>query len=133
MLQTSVGWFGPLTLTAAVALAQTETAQIAGSVKDQSRAVIPNGKMTAEAVDTGFVRKATTSNGGVHAIANLPPGRYRISVEAERLGCAATRGFACRCTGGVRFHLADRSRQYGGRGDGENIGDGEYGNADTMD
>ena len=88
MFQASSAGLAALTLIAAVARAQTETAQIAGSVKDQSRAAITNAKITAEAVDTGFVRKATTSNGGVYAIANLPPGLYRISVEAEGFSVA---------------------------------------------
>jgi outer membrane receptor protein involved in Fe transport len=88
MLQVSSAGLAALTLVAAVALAQTETGQIAGSVKDQSRAAIPNAKVTAESIDTRFVRKATTSNGGVYAITNLPPGPYRISVEADGFSVA---------------------------------------------
>ena len=88
MLQVLSAGLAALTLVAAVALAQTETAQIAGSVKDQSRAVIPNAKVTAETIDTRFVRKATTSDGGVYAITNLPPGIYWISVEAEGFSVA---------------------------------------------
>ena len=49
MFQASSAGLAALTLIAAVALAQTETAQIAGSVKDQSRAAITNAKITAEA------------------------------------------------------------------------------------
>jgi len=73
---------------AAVALAQTETAQIGGFVEDRSTAAIPNAKVTAEAIDTGFVREATTSNRGVYTITNLLPGLYRVSVEADGFSVA---------------------------------------------
>ena len=88
MLQASSAGLAALTLIAAVALAQTETAQIAGFVEDRGTSAIPNARVTAEAIDTRFVREATTSNAVVYAITNLPPGPYRISVEAEGFSVA---------------------------------------------
>src|SRR5579864_8623412 len=46
------------------ALAQTETGQITGTVRDQSGAVIANAKVTVKSVTTGLTRQATSNGAG---------------------------------------------------------------------
>jgi outer membrane receptor protein involved in Fe transport len=63
--------------------AQTETAQISGSVVDQTDSLITNAAVTAQSLATGSLRKTRTNDRGVYTLMNLPPGFYRLVVEAE--------------------------------------------------
>ena len=65
-------------LLAPSALAQN--AQITGSVKDSSGAIIPGATVTARNVDTGLTRVAVTDGSGEYRLPSLPPGRYSIAV-----------------------------------------------------
>jgi hypothetical protein len=66
-------------LLAPSALAQN--AQITGSVKDSSGAIIPGATVTARNVDTGLTRVAVTDGSGEYRLPSLPPGRYSVAVE----------------------------------------------------
>lgn len=69
-------------LAAPMALAQTVTGSVTGTVTDQTGAVIPNAAITVVNVATG-VRTPTTSNGaGVYTVRFLPIGRYSVEVSA---------------------------------------------------
>jgi outer membrane receptor protein involved in Fe transport len=70
------------------ATAQTETAQISGSVVDATNAVVPNARVTAESLANGFERTTRTNDRGVYTVTNLPPGSYRVSVDAEGFALA---------------------------------------------
>src|SRR5215813_1851932 len=59
------------------AWAQT-TAQVGGTVKDQSGAVLPGAEVTATQTDTGFKRTAVTDETGSYLLTNLPVGPYRF-------------------------------------------------------
>src|SRR5438034_9018959 len=54
------------------------TAQISGTVKDQSGAVLPGVEVTATQTDTGVPRSAVTNETGSYVLANLPLGPYRL-------------------------------------------------------
>src|SRR5262252_5515548 len=54
------------------------TAQIAGSVKDQSGAVLPGVEITATQTATGAKRNAVTDESGSYILQNLPIGPYTI-------------------------------------------------------
>ena len=69
-----------LTITAQ---AQTITATITGTVTDQAGAVVPSAKVTITAVSTGQAKTATTDAEGRYTVPFLPPGSYRVSVEAN--------------------------------------------------
>src|SRR2546423_11858748 len=54
------------------------TAQISGSVKDQSGAVLPGVEVTATQTATGAKRSAVTDETGSYLLQNLPIGPYTI-------------------------------------------------------
>ena len=54
------------------------TAQVSGSVKDQSGAVLPGVEVTATQTDTGLKRSAVTDETGSYIVPNLPVGPYRL-------------------------------------------------------
>ena len=54
------------------------TAQITGSVKDQSGAVLPGVEITATQTDTGISRTAITNETGAYILPNLSIGPYRL-------------------------------------------------------
>ena len=54
------------------------TAQISGSVQDQSGAVLPGVEVTATQTDTGVSRPAVTNETGHYVLPNLPLGPYRL-------------------------------------------------------
>ena len=54
------------------------TAQISGSVTDQSGAVLPGVEVTATQTGTGLIRNVVTNETGSFVLANLPVGPYRL-------------------------------------------------------
>jgi carboxypeptidase family protein len=54
------------------------TAQIGGTVKDQSGAVLPGVEVTATQTDTGIARTTVTNETGSYALTNLATGPYRV-------------------------------------------------------
>ena len=66
-------------LTATAVWAQAgATAQISGTVRDSSGAVLPGVDVTATQTDTNFVRSTVTDAGGTYVLSNLPTGPYRL-------------------------------------------------------
>lgn len=66
----------------AFAQAQATSGQIAGTVVDQTGAVVANATITATNPATGF-KQTTTSNGdGEYRLVQLPPGEYNVTAEA---------------------------------------------------
>jgi hypothetical protein len=78
-------WFvGLLSIVIGILLAPSafaQNAQITGSVKDSSGAIIPGATVTARNVDTGLTRTAVTEGSGEYRLPSLPPGRYSVAVE----------------------------------------------------
>jgi hypothetical protein len=54
------------------------TAQISGTVHDQSGAVLPGVEVTATQTETGIARATVTNETGSFVLANLPLGPYRL-------------------------------------------------------
>src|SRR5437867_8797550 len=54
------------------------TAQIAGTVRDQSGAVLPGVEVTVTQTETGTTRNAITNETGSYVLSNLPIGPYRL-------------------------------------------------------
>ena len=81
-------------------LAQS-TAQISGTVKDASGAVVPTAEVTATQTATGLKRAAMTDQSGSYTLANLPIGPYRLE--------AAAPGFRTFLQTGIVLQVADNS------------------------
>src|SRR3954451_21183837 len=54
------------------------TAQITGTVKDQTGAVLPGVEVTATQTETGIARTAVTNETGSYVLSNLAIGPYRL-------------------------------------------------------
>src|SRR3954467_12990428 len=67
-----------LVVFASVSLWAQATAQISGTVKDQSGAVLPGVEVTATQTDTGIARTAVTNETGSYVLSNLAIGPYRL-------------------------------------------------------
>src|SRR5215475_4334610 len=70
-------------LSSANAWAQA-TAQISGTVHDQSGAVLPGVEVTATQTETGIARNTVTNETGSYVLPNLPLGPYKL--EAALVG-----------------------------------------------
>lgn len=66
-------------LAADTALAQN--AQVVGTIKDESGAVIPGATVTARNSETGLVRSAVSDEHGTYRVQALPPGIYSVVIE----------------------------------------------------
>jgi hypothetical protein len=66
-----------LSLSSARVWAQS-TAQVSGTVRDQTGAVLPGVEVTATQTDTGVLRSTVTNETGSYALTNLALGPYRL-------------------------------------------------------
>src|SRR5437867_6541996 len=66
---------------AATCVMAQATAQISGTAKDQSGAVLPGVEITATQTDTGIVRNTITNETGAYILSNLPTGPYRLEAQ----------------------------------------------------
>src|SRR5438309_1417469 len=57
------------------------TAQISGTVRDQSGAVLPGVEITATQTDTGVSRSSVTNETGSFVLPNLPIGSYKVEAS----------------------------------------------------
>src|SRR5437588_5142011 len=57
------------------------TAQISGTVKDQSGALLPGVDITATQTETGSVRTAITNETGSYVLPNLAIGPYKLEAS----------------------------------------------------
>ena len=57
------------------------TAQISGTVKDQSGAVLPGVEVTATQTATGLVRSVVSNETGSYVLTNLPIGPYKLEAS----------------------------------------------------
>jgi len=64
------------------AVAQETTGGLQGTVKDPSKAVVPNAKVVVKANTLVGEKDVNTDASGYYRFANLPPGDYTISVTA---------------------------------------------------
>ncbi len=77
-----LGLFAFLFLSGVVAQAQVETGQIAGTVLDQTGAVVPNASVSVKNLATNLERNSTTSSTGSYLITGLEPASYQVTVTS---------------------------------------------------
>src|SRR5215475_11454730 len=68
-----------LLLIAGVALAQTATSRITGTVSDASGALVPGAMVTAKNEATGVTYTQTTTEAGLYGFPSVPVGIYAIT------------------------------------------------------
>ncbi len=83
MKRSLLKYFGLCALLAvsAMAMAQTENANLQGTVSDPSNAVIPQAQVTITNTATGVARTVTTNDSGEFAEIGLIPGTYSVRVQ----------------------------------------------------
>jgi len=89
-------------VTFALAWAQTEKAQVNGSVVDPSGAVVADAELTAVHTATGGRRVVRTNAQGLYNLPFLDPGTYDIEVQKEGFRTAARKG--------IKFDVAQVAR-----------------------
>ncbi len=57
------------------------TAQVSGTVRDESGAVIPSAVISVKNRETGLIRKTKTDDSGFYSISGLSPGIYELKAE----------------------------------------------------
>src|SRR6266852_6133999 len=65
--------------------AQTTNGSIQGTVTDPSGAAIGGASVTGRNLDTGLTITTVTTDAGLYSLANLPPGRYTVTVQGPGL------------------------------------------------
>src|SRR6476469_3955402 len=69
-------------LLSSILLAQSERANLTGSVSDPSGAPIANASVSVVHTDTNTTATVRTTTAGDYNVSNLSPGRYRVEVAA---------------------------------------------------
>src|SRR5947207_3862607 len=64
-----------------IASAQVTTADLVGTIKDSSGAIVPGVTVALTNDATGAIRSTTTGEGGTYSFTSLPPGRYTLTAE----------------------------------------------------
>src|SRR5438874_1909655 len=79
--------------------AQVSSGDIKGTVTDPSGSVLKQAKITVTDPDRGITRTVTSNDSGDFLIPLLPPGHYRIRIEAA--------GFATKTLENVEVRVGD--------------------------
>ncbi len=74
-----------VSLWAVPASAQVDVASatLKGAITDQHDAVVAGATVTATSIDKGISRTAKTGTEGTYQIPALPPGAYKVEIEAQ--------------------------------------------------
>src|SRR3989441_6780905 len=83
---------GVLLPAAATAQARLTGADVQGTVRDESGAVLPGVTITTTNLETGLVRTGLTAGEGRYVIPALPPGTYKISAELQGFATVTRQG-----------------------------------------
>ena len=75
----------------ALAVAQTESGKISGSVTDQSGAVLPGVTVNLKSVERATTRSTVTNAQGEYVFASLVPGNYEVTAELSGFSTKQTR------------------------------------------
>src|ERR1700722_13212533 len=88
---------------APLAIAQSTTADITGTVTDNSGAILPNAKVTLTNLGTGEIPNPKTTAAGDYTFTLLNPGSYSVKVESD--------GFKTLVVPTVTLAASDRARE----------------------
>ena len=93
-----------LSLCTAEAHAQLATAEVSGTVHDQTAALVPGATVTATQISTGVAATTTANGEGIFVFSTLPVGGYTLSVTAP--GFEAYRQSGISLTVGQHLNLS---------------------------
>jgi Carboxypeptidase regulatory-like domain/TonB dependent receptor/TonB-dependent Receptor Plug Domain len=83
-------------------LAQFDTAEVLGTVRDQSGSVVPKTAVTLLNVDTGMQAKTTAAENGEYTFSNVAIGKYRLTAQAA--------GFSTQVASDIIVNVGARQR-----------------------
>jgi Carboxypeptidase regulatory-like domain len=63
--------------------AQFDSAQINGTIRDQSDAVLPHATVQIQNRDTGLIRETVTNSAGIYVLSHIPPGVYTVTASSS--------------------------------------------------
>jgi len=72
-----------LSLLAFVSSASAQDASIAGTVTDETKAVLPGATITVTNIETGAQTTAVSDERGQYRLVNVRPGKYRVQAELQ--------------------------------------------------
>jgi hypothetical protein len=81
------------------------TAQMSGTVRDASGAVLPGVTITVTQTDTGFSRTAVTEGGGTYVVPNLPTGPYKLEASLQGFRSYAQTGIVLQVNGNPTINV----------------------------
>ncbi len=93
------------------ALAQTTAGRVLGTVTDQSGAAVADAKVVVTDVQRGTARTLTTDDSGAYAAPGLPPGTYKVLVEAKGFKTTERPGVVIEVATDVRADFALQTGQ----------------------
>src|SRR5712672_677641 len=105
MLRTTLGSSLVVFLACTAVWAQS-TAQISGTVKDQSGAVLPGVTVRVTQTATGLEREALTNETGSYALPNLPVGPYRLEASLAGFRSFAQTGIVLQVSANPVINIA---------------------------
>src|ERR1044072_4283681 len=82
------------------------TAQISGTARDQSGAVLPGVEITATQTDTGITRTTVTNETGSYVLPNLAWGPYRLEATLPGFRTYAQSGIVLQVNGSPVINVA---------------------------
>ena len=88
---TRILWIGLLVISCvsvAMSQAQSNAADLQGTVRDPNGAAVPNATVSVKNTATNLTREATTNDEGFYKIVNLPPGIYEVKITAANFKTA---------------------------------------------
>ena len=90
----------------AIALGQTSTGRISGTVTDPSDAAVSNAKVIVTNIDTQAVSSVNTEANGFYTVTNLPIGRYSVEVSLEGFKTGTKTGLSLVADGRITADFA---------------------------
>src|SRR5216684_5994290 len=81
------------------------TAQISGTARDQSGAVLPGVEIRATQTDTGITRDSVTNETGSYVLTNLPIGPYRLEATLPGFRTYAQTGIVLQVNSGPTVNV----------------------------
>src|SRR5262249_9006969 len=76
----------------ALAQARSSSADLTGTVSDQSKSPLPGATVVATNIATGLARNGVTDSNGVYRIPLLPPGEYEVKIQINGFNTQIKKG-----------------------------------------